>query len=295
MKFSDVSEHNSHVTHKHSIPFQPLSSSSSTRWLPLFSAIFFFLLIFTPLQYDAPEAAPEAGAKQTEQEAGGLQVKLPRFQPFGLAVLVKHTFPDTIGARMSNLVGEYRGDSMDIPVSAAHLIFVTFVISHILTIMLGKTLFHMKDTHTTFFSTAYFNLLFGSVFAAILLGLDAWSLFEAAMRHEEFFMWLSTNTNIQDPEYATLWFTSAVVIITLLVAVWREQQCVTVIQKLYYFAESLIILEIIFNSFTNIDVLLFLLSHPFPQFLPDFNPFFSPRTLEIPEPLPQTWLLRWLA
>jgi hypothetical protein len=257
---------------------------SSSRWLLLFGPIFLLVITIAPLQYEplAPVGEkPTAGEEVKEETSGGeLEVKLPRFQAFGLAVLVKHAFPDTIGKKMSSRVQPYRGAPADAPGSAMHLILFALLAAHFLTVCCGRFLFHFKDNNTTLFSLAYGKLLAGVVFAGIILGLDAWSLFEASMRHEEFFLWLTANTNIESAAYATLLSTSIVVLLTILYSAVREQQLPTLIQKTYYVVEALILLDIILNTFTNIDVLLFLLSHPFPHFSSDFNPFFSPEVLE---------------
>lgn len=252
-----------------------------SRWLLLFLSIFFFLLPLAPLQYDpVGDATTKATPNVTER---GLQVKLPRFQLFGASVLLKQFVP-AIGQHMSSRVEPYYGDSSEAPESTIHLFFIVFILSHILTILLGKKVFHLSDEQITFFSMAYVKLVFGSVFAAILLGIDAWSIFDAIMKHDEIRTWLVENTTLQQPAYITLWGTSVVVVTTLVISAAREQQCPALHQKIYYFLQSAIILEILFNSFTNIDVVLFLLSHPFPALSTALPLLAPPRMapLEIP-------------
>lgn len=251
--------------------------TQSKRWPLLFLSLFFFILFLVPVQYEAEtalpsDATPESIAATMNQ---GLEVKLPHFQAFGLAVLIMHLNPDTGLLRMSPVVQPFRGKPTAVPGAIMHVLFSAFVLAHLLTIMIGKSVFRLRDDQTTFFSMAYFRVLLGSVFAAVLLGLDAWSVFDAALKHPDLALWLEQNTNLHDQTYATLLGTSVTVVVTLIVTAARETQCPTLLQKLYYFCEAFIILELFFNSFTNIDVFLFILSHPFPAFSPDFNPFIS--------------------
>lgn len=155
-----------------------------------------------------------------------------------------------------------------------HLVLLSVLVAHALTII-AFNFAPKTDEPYLLCSKEYMKLILKTVLGCLIAAGGVCLFAGWAMQTPEIALWFKENTTLQSPVQVLLTLAIVVSLITIVLAGWHEDRF-AFWDALFFCIELIILLyEIVFLT-AGIDLVIVLLSLPFPAFTEHFNPVFPP-------------------
>lgn len=247
------------------------------KWIALF--LFFSLVFFLTGPINMSRCNPHdtiAAAVKTKTVKNGTtdakkiaaEAQMPDILPLGGIILLNTLADSAEGTLPTNCKNTAAMFSIGL-----HLIILALIAAQLLTFFLGRKIFKWENA-TTFFSQEYMNLFLRTLGIATGLAVSVWFLTSLLLGVPFLARWAASNTNITSAGQAALPFGFVAFLSPIALAAVRNELFSTLWERVFFFVELMLLVYEIILVTLNIDVVLILLSIPFPSFSQNFNPFF---------------------
>jgi hypothetical protein len=250
------------------------------KWFALFASSFLFFFLLAPINVSrcAPElniagrTIEDQGVKRTQGSSNAQaivnQAEAPLVRFAGGIILMNQL---ASGQAASKLPPTCTSAPALFGI-AAHLIILSLILAQFVSYAIGHKILKLEDP-TTFFSREYMTLFWGMLFKALLLAVLTWFITNMLFNLPFIAEWARVNTSIRSSGQAAVPFATLAFILPLAWKALRDELFSTVWERLFFFAEVILLLyEALFLAL-NIDLFLILLAIPFPNFSQEFDPF----------------------
>ncbi len=155
-----------------------------------------------------------------------------------------------------------------------HLVILSILVSHVLTILVLHFAPKTEEPHLLS-SRSYLWLIIKTLFTCTLFALAVNAFAWWSFQTPEIATFMRQNTNLQSPAQTMLTLVVIISLITIILSAWHEDRFAFWDATAFCLETLAFVYEATF-LITGIDLIIVLLSLPFPAFADHFNPFFPP-------------------